>query len=101
MPSGLVGVWSVATHTIPTSGGIFHYRGCPHGLTAVLQRQISISWLVAHRFLDTSASLSTSVNPEVAYRIMTRMAAQLAVLLRTMDEKFVELVGYIWGRSKK
>ena len=29
------------------------------------------------------------------------MAGQMATLLRNMDEKFVELVGYIYGRSKK
>lgn len=40
-------------------------------------------------------------NQPVAYRIMVRMAMQLAGLLKEMDEKFVELVGYIWGRSKK
>ena len=39
--------------------------------------------------------------PAVGYRIMLRMAGQMATLLRNMDEKFVELVGYIYGRSKK
>jgi CRP-like cAMP-binding protein len=40
-------------------------------------------------------------NPAVGYRIMLRMAGQMATLLRNMDEKFVELVSYIYGRSKK
>ncbi len=40
-------------------------------------------------------------NPAVGYRIMARMAGQMATLLRDMDEKFVELVSYIYGRSKK
>jgi CRP-like cAMP-binding protein len=40
-------------------------------------------------------------NPAVGYRIMLRMAGQMATLLRNMDEKFVELVGYIYGRSKR
>lgn len=40
-------------------------------------------------------------NPPVGYRIMLRMAGQMATLLRNMDEKFVELVSYIYGRSKK
>ena len=40
-------------------------------------------------------------NPEVAYRIMLRLAGQLAVLLRDMDERFVEMIGYVYGRSKK
>ena len=40
-------------------------------------------------------------NPAVAYRIMLRLAGQLATLLRDMDERFVEMVGYVYGRSKK
>ena len=40
-------------------------------------------------------------NPAVAYRIIMRLAGHLAVLLRDMDEKFVDMVGYIYGRSKK
>ena len=40
-------------------------------------------------------------NPEVAYRIMLRLAGQLATLLRDMDERFVEMIGYIYGQSKK
>jgi CRP-like cAMP-binding protein len=40
-------------------------------------------------------------SPAVAYRIMLRLAGQLATLLRDMDDKFVEMVGYIYGRSKK
>jgi len=40
-------------------------------------------------------------NPTVGYKIILRMAGQMATLLRNMDEKFVELVGYIYGRSKK
>lgn len=39
--------------------------------------------------------------PGAAYQIMLRLATQLASLLRNMDEKFVELVGYIYGREKK
>ena len=42
-----------------------------------------------------------SRNPEVAYRIMLRLAGQLATLLRDMDERFIEMVGYVYGRSKK
>jgi CRP/FNR family transcriptional regulator, cyclic AMP receptor protein len=39
--------------------------------------------------------------PAVAYRIMLRLAGQLATLLRDMDERFVEMVSYVYGRSKK
>jgi CRP-like cAMP-binding protein len=39
--------------------------------------------------------------PAIAYKIMLRLAGQLATLLREMDEKFVEMVGYIYGRSKR
>lgn len=40
-------------------------------------------------------------NAAVGYKIMLRMAGQLARMLREMDEKFVELVGYVYGRGKK
>ena len=30
-----------------------------------------------------------------------RLAGKLAALLRDMDEKFVELIGYVYGRGKK
>ncbi|HWR98386.1 MAG TPA: cyclic nucleotide-binding domain-containing protein [Candidatus Methanoperedens sp.] len=40
-------------------------------------------------------------NPATAYRIMLRLAGKLAALLRDMDEKFVELIGYVYGRGKK
>jgi len=40
-------------------------------------------------------------SPAVGYKMMVRLAGQLAALLRDMDEKFVEMVGYIYGRGKK
>jgi len=40
-------------------------------------------------------------NPAVGFKIVMKMSSELASLLRDMDEKFVELVGYIYGRSKK
>lgn len=40
-------------------------------------------------------------NPAVAYRMMLRLAGQLGTLLRDMDERFIEMVGYVYGRSKK
>ena len=40
-------------------------------------------------------------NAAVGYKIMLRMAGQLARMLRDMDEKFGELVGYVYGRGKK
>ena len=40
-------------------------------------------------------------NPAAAYRIMLRLAGHLATLLRDMEERFVEMVGYVYGRSKK
>ena len=40
-------------------------------------------------------------NPATGYRIMLRLAGKLAALLRDMDEKFVELIGYVYGRGKK
>jgi CRP-like cAMP-binding protein len=40
-------------------------------------------------------------SPAVAYQMMLRLAGQLATLLRDMDDKFVEMVSYIYGRAKK
>ena len=40
-------------------------------------------------------------DPATAYKIFLRLAAKLAALLRDMDEKFVELIGYVYGRGKK
>ena len=40
-------------------------------------------------------------SPAAAYKMMLRLAGELATLLRDMDERFVEMVGYIYGRSKK
>jgi CRP-like cAMP-binding protein len=40
-------------------------------------------------------------NPAVGFKIVMKMSSELALLLRQMDDKFVELVGYIYGRSKK
>ncbi|HEY6001025.1 MAG TPA: cyclic nucleotide-binding domain-containing protein [bacterium] len=40
-------------------------------------------------------------NPTAAYRVILRLAGKLAALLRDMDEKFVELIGYVYGRGKK
>jgi CRP-like cAMP-binding protein len=36
----------------------------------------------------------------VAYKIMAKLALQLGKFLRTMDERFVEMVSYVWGRGK-
>lgn len=40
-------------------------------------------------------------HPDVGYRVIVRMAVQLAERLRAMDEKFVDLVDYIYGRAKR
>src|SRR3990172_6507703 len=56
MPSEWVLACWVTTHTIPTLGGIFHYRSCRHRPAAVLPRQFSISRLVKHRILDKSGT---------------------------------------------
>jgi len=42
-----------------------------------------------------------SRNPAVGYRVMLRLAEQLATLLRETDDKFIDLVGYVYGRGKK
>jgi CRP-like cAMP-binding protein len=39
-------------------------------------------------------------NPDLAYKVMMRIALQLSMLLRKMDERFVEMVNYMWGKGK-
>jgi CRP-like cAMP-binding protein len=39
--------------------------------------------------------------PALGYHVMVRMATLVATRLREMDEKFVDLVDYVYGRSKK
>ncbi len=48
------------------------------------------------------ASFETLVakDPLLGYRIMMRLAFQLSALLRKMDERFVEMVNYMWGKGK-
>ncbi len=39
-------------------------------------------------------------NCKLAYKIVLRLALQLSTLLRKMDERFVEMVNYMWGKGK-
>jgi CRP/FNR family cyclic AMP-dependent transcriptional regulator len=39
-------------------------------------------------------------NPELAYKITMSLALQVSRLLRKMDERFVEMVNYMWGKGK-
>ncbi len=39
-------------------------------------------------------------NCRLAYRITLKLALQLSTLLRKMDERFVEMVNYMWGKGK-
>ena len=77
-------------------GAISFVLGGEHSVSA--QADVDSEVLVIRR---TEFDKLATRNPAVAYRIMLRLAAQLAAMLRDMDEKFVEMVGYIYGRSKK
>jgi CRP-like cAMP-binding protein len=77
-------------------GEISFIRGGEHIATATAVHDAEVLQIRRTEFDKLAAR-----NPAVGYRIMLRMAGQMANLLRTMDEKFVELVGYIYGRSKK
>lgn len=39
--------------------------------------------------------------PAIALRIMTRIAFQLGMLVRNMDEQFIDAISYIWYRGKR
>jgi CRP-like cAMP-binding protein len=70
--------------------------GGEHSVSAEAVRNVEVLMIRRTEF-DRLATR----NPTVGYRIMLRMAGQLATMLRDMDEKFVELVGYVYGRGKK
>jgi CRP-like cAMP-binding protein len=77
-------------------GEISFIRGGEHGATAHVVHDAEVLLIRRTEFDKLAAR-----NPAVGYRIMLRMAGQMATLLRSMDEKFVEMVSYIYGRSKK
>jgi CRP/FNR family cyclic AMP-dependent transcriptional regulator len=77
-------------------GEISFVRGGEHIATAQAVHDAEVLLIRRTEFDKLAAR-----NPAVGYKIMLRMAGQMATLLRNMDEKFVELVGYIYGRSKK
>lgn len=39
-------------------------------------------------------------NPLLAYKITLRITLQIATLLRKMDERFIEMINYMWGKGK-
>jgi CRP-like cAMP-binding protein len=77
-------------------GEISFVRGGEHIATAQAVHDAEVLMLRRSEFDRLAAR-----NPAVGYKIMLRMAGHLATMLRSMDEKFVELVSYIYGRSKK
>ena len=77
-------------------GEISFVRGGEHSASAQAVHDAEVLLIRRTEFDKLAAR-----NPVVGYQIMLRMAGQMATLLRSMDEKFVELVSYIYGRSKK
>jgi CRP-like cAMP-binding protein len=70
--------------------------GGAHSVSAEAVRDVEVLMIRRTEFDRLAAR-----NPTVGYKIMLHMAEQLAKMLRDMDEKFVELVGYVYGRGKK
>jgi CRP-like cAMP-binding protein len=77
-------------------GAISFVLGGAHSVSAAALHDAELLMIRRTEFDKLAAR-----TPAVAYKLMVRLAAQLAALLRDMDEKFVEMVGYIYGRSKK
>jgi CRP-like cAMP-binding protein len=77
-------------------GAISFVLGGEHSVSAQALRDSELLMIRRTEFDKLAAR-----KPAVAYKIMLRLAGQLAALLRTMDDKFVEMVGYIYGRAKK
>ncbi len=69
--------------------------GHQHSATAEAVEETELVVLSRSRF-DRVAE----ANPDLAYKVMMRLALQLSMLLRKMDERFVEMVNYIWGKGK-
>ncbi len=70
--------------------------GGAHSVSAEAVRDVEVLMIRRTEFDRLAAR-----NPATGYRIMLRLAGKLAALLRDMDEKFVELIGYVYGRGKK
>ena len=77
-------------------GAISFVLGGEHSVSALALHDAELLMIRRTEFDRLAAR-----NPAAAYRIMLRLAEKLASLLRDMDEKFVELIGYVYGRGKK
>ena len=77
-------------------GEISFIRGGEHGASAHAVHDSEVLLIRRTEFDKLAAR-----NAVVGYRIVLRMADHLARLLRDTDDKFVELVSYVYGRSKK
>ncbi len=69
--------------------------GHQHSATAEAVEETELVVLNRSRF-DRVAE----TKPDLAYKVMMRIALQLSMLLRKMDERFVEMVNYMWGKGK-
>ncbi len=69
--------------------------GHQHSATAEAVEETELVVLSRSRF-DRVAE----AKPDLAYKVMMRIALQLSMLLRKMDERFVEMVNYMWGKGK-
>lgn len=76
-------------------GEVSFTTGLPHSATAVAITDSEVVEIKRSEFDDLAQKSCI-----VAYKIMAKLARQLGRLLRTMDERFVEMVSYVWGRGK-
>jgi CRP-like cAMP-binding protein len=77
-------------------GAISFVLGGQHSVSAQALHDAELL-LIRRTEFDRLAARS----PAVGYKILLRLAGQLAAMLRDMDEKFVELIGYVYGRGKR
>ena len=76
-------------------GEVSFTTGLPHSATAEALTDSEVIEIKRSEFDDLAQKSCI-----VAYKIMSKLASQLGTFLRTMDERFVEMVSYVWGRGK-
>jgi CRP-like cAMP-binding protein len=67
----------------------------PHSASAEAAQEAELIVISRDAFDELAAS-----DPALALKVMRQLALELATLLRKMDERFVELVNYLWGQGK-
>lgn len=76
-------------------GEMSFFDGHQHSATAVAATDTEVIEITRANFDKLVAK-----NPYLAYKITLKLALQVATLLRKMDERFIEMVNYMWGKGK-